>query len=278
MIVEQRQGVGHRVTGRIWDQACEHPLRDLGELDAYRFPNVAASERFTWLGPYVDRASAAGKYVVGFNPVLMFEKVRALMGFEELMLAPYTQPEGLEELLDRLADLTVDVIGRWRELGGVDGFMTWEDWGLQSGLQMKLATFRQYYKPRYARVVRAAHDCGMHFIWHNCGDVMQMIPDMIEIGVDVLQLDQSRLMGHERLAGAFGGKVCFWNTVDVQWSAEADVTIDDLKREVAEMTTVYNRFNGGFMARHYPDAKDINLADERQVAISEAFLEHGCTI
>lgn len=269
-------GVGWEVSGRLWDHAFDHPLRDLRKLDGYRFPDVAAPEKFDLLQPYVRQARKAGKYLVGFDPILMFERMRGLMGFEELMVAPYTQPEGLQALLDLLADLEIAVINQWARIGDVDAYMTWDDWGLQTSLQMNPLTFRQYYKPRYARIVEAAHQGGMHYIWHNCGYIMDMIEDMIEIGVDVLQLDQPRLMGYRELADRFGGRMCFWNTADIQWSATQDLPESEIKAEVAKMVKAFNRFDGGFMARQYADATDIEMPPERDVAIYEAFLDSGC--
>jgi hypothetical protein len=264
-------GVGQKVTGRGWDHAFDHPLADLSKVDDFRFPDTAAPDRFARLAPFVQQAQAAGKYVVGFDPIMAFERMRALVGFEGLMIAPYTQPEGLQRLTGRLTEQTIAVINQWADLGGVDAFMTWEDWGLQTSLQMKVETFREFYKPHYARIVAAVHERGMHYIWHNCGQILAMIPDMIELGVDVLQLDQPRLMGHERLAEAFGGRICFWNTVDIQWSVQAKVTEDDLRAEVKQMLEIYNRFHGGFMARHYPQPRDIGLSPERCLVIAEAF-------
>jgi hypothetical protein len=269
-------GVGWEVTGRHWDHAIEHPLADLRRLDAYRFPDLAAPERFEWLAPYLGRAQEAGKYVVGGDPVGMYELMRGLMGFEDLMLAPYTQPEGLGELLDRLTDLTIEVIDRFADLGGVDGFMTWQDFGLQTTLQLNVETFRALYKPRYARIIEAAHARGMHYIWHNCGQILDMLPDMIEIGVDVVQLDQPRLMGHAHLAEAFGGKICFWNTVDIQWATRPGVTEAELRAEVEEMMRAFDRFGGGLIARHYPQPHDIGLPPDFHRVSYEAFLEHGC--
>ncbi|MBW2062144.1 MAG: hypothetical protein JRI95_11370 [Deltaproteobacteria bacterium] len=271
-------GVGQKVTGREWDHAFDNPLQDLSKLNEYKFPDVAGSKRFDQLKPFVEQANQAGKYVVGFDPIMMYERMRALLGFEELMIAPYTQPDGLEALLDRLTGLTVAVIEQWARIGGVDGYMTWEDWGLQTSLQMKIETFRQYYKPRYTRIVKAAHQNGMHYIWHNCGQILDMIPDMVEIGVDVLQFDQPRLMDHNKLAHDFGGKICFWNTVDIQWSTAQNRTDDEIRTEVKEMVKIFNRFNGGFMARHYPQPRDIQLSRERCIVIYEAFLENGCKL
>jgi hypothetical protein len=271
-------GIGWEVTTRYWDHSFYHPLADLDVLDSYRFPDVAAPERFSWMAPHVRRAKDAGKYVVGYNPVAMYERMRHLIGFEEHMMAPYTQPEGLKALLARLTDLTIACMDRWVEIGPVDAFMTAEDWGLQTQLQMKVDTFREFYLAHYARIVEAAHERGMHYIWHNCGFIVDMIPDMIEIGVDAVQLDQPRLMGHRRLTDAFGGKICFWNTVDIQWSTSAKVTEDEVRAEVAEMTRAFSRFNGGFIARHYPQPWDIQLSEEMQTVIYEAFLENGCAL
>jgi uroporphyrinogen-III decarboxylase len=204
--------------------------------------------------------------------------MRALMGFEELMVAPYTQPEGLNALLDRLTDLTVAAIEQWASIGGVDGYMTWEDWGLQTSLQMKVETFREFYKPRYARIVETAHSHGMHYFWHNCGHILDMIPDMIEIGVDVVQLDQPRLMGHHALTQLFGGRICFWNTVDIQWSTRGGVTVDEVRAEVSDMVASFDRFDGGFIARQYPQPWDIDLSYEHNIAIYEAFMGNGCGV
>jgi hypothetical protein len=118
----------------------------------------------------------------------------------------------------------------------------------------------------------------MHYIWHNCGQIMDMIPDMIELGVDVVQMDQPRLVGHRRLADAFGGKICFWNPVDTQWCTLESVGDDDLRAEVAQMVAAFDRFDGGFMARHYPQGDDIRLSTERHELIYRAFLANGCAL
>jgi hypothetical protein len=275
-VYQDEWGVGWEVTGRAWDHAIDHPLRDLRKLREHRFPDVAAPQRFDWLAPYLERAQRAGKYVLGWDPVHMYERMRGLMGFEELMLAPYVQAEGLAELLDRLTDLSIAAMERFAALGGVDGFMTWQDFGLQTTLQIKPDTFREFYKPRFARLVEAAHARGMHFIWHNCGQIFEMLEDMIEIGVDVVQLDQPRLMGYRELTDAFGGRICFWNTLDIQWVTAGDVDEAGIRAEVAAMMAAFNRFDGGIMARHYPQPGDIDLSPELQRLTYEAFLANGC--
>jgi hypothetical protein len=264
-------GVRHEVAEGLFDRVVEHPLADLARLGDYRFPEVAAPERLERVAPYVQRARSAGKYVVAGDPVLLFERLRSLMGFEALLLAPSVQRAGFEQLLDRLADLSVASVRAHAQIGGVDAFMTWQDFGLQTQLAVSPACFRDFYAPRLARAVRAAHDAGMHFIWHCCGQILDLIPEMIAMGVDVVQLDQPRLLGHARLADAFGGRICFWNAVDTQWSTRDDVGESDWRAEVAAMTEPFRRLRGGFMARHYPQPQDIGLSQRFHEVTAAAF-------
>jgi len=271
-------GVGRRSSGTLWGHAEVHPLQDLSTLDSYQFPNVAARERFAAAAALAKAGNEAGKYVVGADPIMGIERLRLLVGFADLMLALYTQRPQLERLIDKLTEMTLDVVQAYADMGGVHGFMTWEDWGLQTTLQIRPEQWREVFKPRYARIVQATHAAGMHYVFHCCGQIMDIIPDLIEIGVDVLQLDQPRLMGVERLANEFGGKICFWNTVDIQWSPHPEVTLDEVRAEVRRMVEAFARFNGGFIARQYPQPRDIGMPREKHQAIYEAFMEHGCTV
>lgn len=225
--------------------------------------------------PYIDLAHDQGKYVLADDTIFLFERAKLLMGFEELMMAPYSQPQLFRDLLELLTDLIIRCIERYGEIGNVDGFMTWDDWGLQTSLQVSPDIFREYYKPCYTRITESVHRHGMDFFLHSCGMIMDIIPDIIEMGVDVLQLDQPQLMGHENLADRFASKICFWNTVDIQWSVDPKRTDEDIRQEVASMTRIYGR-EGGFIARQYPQPEDIGLTPERNMVIYEAFIENGC--
>ncbi len=174
--------------------------------------------------------------------------------------------------------MTIEVIEQWAKSGLVDAFMTWEDWGLQDQLQMNVKTFREFYKPRYQRIIAAAHGHGMHYIWHNCGYIVDMLDDMIEIGVDVVQIDQPKLMDYKTMTERFGGRMCFWNCADIQWGTQESTGDEEIVVDIEEMVNQYNRFDGGLMARHYPQPWDINLSSERQTLIYETFLKNGCSL
>jgi hypothetical protein len=269
-------GVVWKDTGYWWGTAVKHPLADLANLSDYKFPNPIPKGTFLLLPKVAKLARRKKKYIVAPNLITMYERMRSLMGFVNLMLAPYNQPDKLEKLLDILADMTINLITKYSTSGLFDAFMTWEDWGLQSRLQMRIDTFKQFYKPIYKRIIDTVHENGMHFIWHSCGDITELIPEMIDLGVDVVQIDQPRLLGHQKLIESLGGKMCMWNTVDIQWSNQAHITNKDIVAEIKSMIAIYDvkKYRGGFIFRNYPDPEDINISEKRQRFINSTFLQY----
>jgi hypothetical protein len=275
-LVFDKWGVGWRSSGRLWGHADVCPLADLSALDSYQFPEPIGSERLEAARAIARAGDEAGKYVVGADPINSFERLRSLMGFAEMMVAMYAERERFERLLDKLTEMTVGVVQAYAETRNVHSFMTWDDWGLQTGMQIRPAQWRELFKPRYARIVEECHRGGMHYILHSCGFIWDIIPDLIEIGVDVLQLDQPRLMGIDRLADEFGRKICFWNAVDIQWSPSEDADEEEIRAEVQHMAEAFGRFGGGFIARQYPQPRDIGMSPERHDLIYQAFMDSGC--
>ena len=76
--------------------------------------------------------------------------------------------------------------------------------------------WRQFFKERYREQFQLAHSLGMKVFFHSCGQVYDIIPDLIEIGTDLLNLNQPDLFGIEKLGQEFGGRVCFVCPVDHQ--------------------------------------------------------------
>jgi len=250
-----------------------HPLADLTLLDRHRLPEAAALVDVDDIAPFVRRAREAGKYVVAADPVLLYERLESLLGFASLLTAPRRAAGAFAALLDRLADLTIEVIGLVSRLPDVDAFMTWQDLASQTGPHVSLDTFRRVFKPSYARIAAAAHAKNLHFIWHICGAVADLIPELVDLGVDVVQLDQPRLVGHDLLATRFGGKVCFWNSMDTQWAVASPRSPADLHAEAAAMIRPFAHLPGGLMLRHYPFPEDIGLASEFHEVTARAFAE-----
>lgn len=268
-------GVTWEITEKDWDHAVGHPLKDLGNLKDYIFPDFHF-DKVDGLTRFMIRAGKKrSKYILGVNYINMFELLRSLMGFEGAMMAPYLEPELLRQLLYKLAELTCGAIDHYILCGGIDGFITYEDWGLQKGLQLSIEQFRDFYKPVYKKIIDHCHSKGVHFHWHSCGDIITLIPEMVDINVDVVQMDQPRLMGYENLIKASRGKLCFFNCIDNQWSAFPETSIEDIKEETERMIDVYTKMmpHGGLIMKHYLAPWDIGLSKEKEMAIADTFFK-----
>ena len=81
---------------------------------------------------------------------------------------------------------------------------------------MSQKIFDEFFAPRYQTIFDAIHACGWHVILHSCGRINAFVPTFIELGVDVLNMQQSRNYGLVEFGEQFRGKVCFLATVDIQ--------------------------------------------------------------
>lgn len=211
--------------GTRWGHACGgvgatplgHPITDLGKLDEYlalRMPDPLAEGRFsaaeTAIAPHRH-----SRYAIGMIHQALFERLHALRGMQNVFLDFYSHPVEVHRLLSALADYLLALTRRWGQLGA-DAVLYTDDWGSQTGLMISPGMWREYFKPHYQRVFAEAHRLGMEVIFHSCGSVKQIVPDLIEVGIDVLDPLQPGPMDLEEIAERFGGRIAFSGGIDVQ--------------------------------------------------------------
>ena len=116
------------------------------------------------------------------------------------------------------------------------------------------------------------HSDGAHVWMHLCGDISAILPDLVEIGLDVLNPVQPQAMNVHRLARDFGGKVCFNGGVDVQGTL-VHGTPEEVKREVCDLLTLFGKYNGGYIADTSHSIMPETPLDNI-IAMYEAFLQY----
>jgi hypothetical protein len=260
-------------TGENMGQVKVHPLGDGWHLmEDYPFPDFSKPVRYAHLADEVARFHAEGKYVRGPVPALM-TLPGDLRGLENWFLDHALHEQELCALLDRIIDARLRIIDAYGA-AGVDGVICWDDMGLHERPMVSPEMFRRIYYPRYKRTCDAIHERNMHFIHHCCGQVRPYVPMFLEAGCDVLQLDQPTLMGIDWLAENFGGKVCFWNPVDIQRTiGRGDLAA--IADEAHHQVWAFGRYGGGFMVKAYQSPSAIGMTVEESEAQYEAFLRHA---
>jgi uroporphyrinogen decarboxylase len=184
----------------------------------------------------------------GSEPFLTYGALRGLeLAFNDLLVRP-----GLVEYaLGKLFDLAYEMTRRVYEAlpGQVDVSYVAEDFGSQEGLLFAPRTIRQFFLPGMRRMINLAHGAGVRVMTHSDGAIRPIIPDLLALGVDILNPIQWRCAGMERagLARDFGGQVVFHGGVDNQQTL-AFGTPEDVEREVAENIAVLGAGGGDILA------------------------------
>ena len=145
---------------------------------------------------------------------------------------------------------------------------------LQDRLMIRPDIWREIWKPRYERIYKAAHEAGMLTLLHSCGYIMDILEDLIEIGLDVIQIDQQENMGLRTLGEKFGGRITFFAPVDIQ-KTMAYGSKDDIQRYVRDMFRYLWRPEGGFIPQWYADPVGAGHTQEAIDTMCQEFIKVG---
>jgi len=245
----------------------EVPLRDWSDLNDLVVPDVNDPHRWEHLTG--AREEFAGKFIIG-KGISIYERVHFIRGLADTWADVFCAPEKLCELINILAEMNLKAIQRYASLG-VDGYFFTDDWGLQDRLMISPEKWREIWKPCYRQIYTAAHDAGLFTFLHSCGYIIDILDDLIETGLDVIQMDQQENMGLELLSERFAGRITFFCPVDIQ-NTMVYGSLDDMRAYCRRMVALLGRAQGGFIAMWYSDPAGAGHAEEAIDAMCEEFL------
>jgi len=180
----------------------EWPIPDLERYAEYRWP-----QDFTAGPPHGRQYSG---HMAGFDErwyargawITYYEQLQQLRGMENFMMDLASQPPELERLMDDMLAFNLRWIDQWTQME-YDGLHFADDWGGQHSLLIRPATWRRLFKPRYAEMFRKVKQAGMHIWFHSDGYINEILPDLVEIGVDVVNSQVAVVVKkHARQGGA----------------------------------------------------------------------------
>ena len=249
-----------------------HPLEDWSRMKDYSPPDPDDDYYYERVTEELDKAG--DRYVVLTCHFNLIERLHMLHGFQHTLIDIYRKPDKIEAVLDLILDFKTSMIRnvRGRFGGRVHGIFFTDDWGTQQGTLIDLQTFRRFFKPRYEKLVRAVHNANLHFILHTCGKVTRFIPEFIDLQIDVLNLQQPRILPIEEVGDRFAGKVCFLTTVDIQ-STLPSGTYQEIRKEVEDLIRYWATPNGGLIVFNYGDGTAIGVSQDRTQIMFQAFMK-----
>jgi uroporphyrinogen decarboxylase len=219
-------GIRFRLMGTYWE-ICGYPLADatLDDLAAYELPKL--EEMPTHL---LDEWEARARYlwsettyvVVGEHPVFgVLELACWLCGYDTVMLKMHLEPEFISVLFDKILAFQKEISAPYYDRLGRYLHLTTsgDDFGTQSGMFMSLDCWREYVKPRMKdRMLFTRTRTDAAWLHHSCGAVSDLIPDLIDTGVDILNPVQTAACGMDPvlLKEQYGNKIVFHGGLDTQ--------------------------------------------------------------
>ncbi len=156
--------------------------------------------------------AVCGSYLMG-----IYEHAKDWLGDVPTMTGPYDDPSSFGDLLDRITEWKMATYGA-HVRAGVDLVWIGDDLGTQRSLVMSPAMYREWYRPRHRRLIAHLHALRpeVKVAFHCCGHVTPLIPDLIEIGVDILEAVQAETMDIAYLKREFGRDLTFWGGIGAQ--------------------------------------------------------------
>lgn len=143
-----------------------------------------------------------------------FEQLQYMRGTENLYMDLMLKPEKMIEFFARLHKFYCEMLEIWAKTD-VDSLNFMDDWGTQRSLLINPELWREFFKPMYKDYCDIAHRNGKKIFMHSDGNILEIYPDLIEIGVDAVN-SQIFCMGIDNLE-QFAGKITFWGEIDRQY-------------------------------------------------------------
>ncbi|MFN8254380.1 MAG: uroporphyrinogen decarboxylase family protein [Bacteroidales bacterium] len=250
-IITNEYGMVFKNSG-LYNEFYQFPLKDAefaADIENYNWFDPELNSRFTLAKSTVKEYSNTYAIVADLETTI-YETAWYMTGLEKLLLDLLMEPEYLNPLLDKIMNINL-VTGKKLIEAGADILWAGDDFGSQSGMIMDTETWRSHFKPRIKFLFEEFKKVNpnIKIAWHTCGSVLPIIPDFIEIGLDILNPLQPLATGMnpEFLVSEYGRDLVFFGGIDIQELLPKG-PVSRIKDEVNRRIEIFGRYNGYIIA------------------------------
>lgn len=201
-------------------QRMLHPMKkftSVDEIEKYPFPDFNEPYRWENVGQSVEDMKNKDLVSVAFMQMTIFEISWYLRGMDLFIMDIVANTDFAEALMDKITTIRVGMAKRYA-LCGADILMLGDDVSTQKAMMISPDLWRKLIKPRLANVIAVAKETKPDILifYHGDGNLEAIIPDLIEIGIDILNPVQPECMNPIKLKKCYGDKLSFWGTIGTQ--------------------------------------------------------------
>lgn len=240
-------GVGRKRGSVAHFTEMQHPMKDfqtLTEFEAYPYPHPVADYDWAALSQKVRDIQARDLIAVANMQITIFEIAWYLRGMETFLMDLILNPDFATYHLDRITEIRCES-AKCYAAAGCDVLSLGDDVSTQLAMMMKVTTWREFLKPRLQRVIQAAKSVkpDLLIFYHGDGNLQAIIPELIEIGVEILNPIQPECMNPIRIKQQYGHQLSFWGTIGTQTTMPFG-TPEDVRQECRAMIREVGRGGG----------------------------------
>ena len=233
----------------VWDRTggsdignITHYLLEKTDLSNFVLPAVNGDE----IKRRTEKVLHNGRdsFKLGKIGTLLFERAWSLRGMEQLFLDFYEEEDFVHELLARITDYNIAIINEALQYP-VDGFYFGDDYGQQTGMLMGPSLWGKFIKPCLERTFAPIKAKGKPVFLHSCGNILPILDDLVEIGLDCYQTVQPEIYDLSELKKSFGGRLTFYGAISTQQFLPF-AKPEEVKTRVAETIAILGS-GGGYI-------------------------------
>jgi uroporphyrinogen decarboxylase len=246
----------------------EHRIKSVDEIVDFAVPDPFAPGLLDAAKRAIEKIDRSQTVVVCNNHIGLHERSYILLGMEEYLVEFALNEKLIVQLLDKIKWFKLNFAKRMLDELDIDGIWFGDDWGTQNNLFISPEKWREFFKPKYKELYDLVHDRGKLVFQHSCGKIESIIPDLVEIGLDVWNPCQP-INDLEGLKKAYGKKLAFMGSVD-------SVVLDTKGRKEIEeeirLRISQLKEGGGFVL--YP-SHHVAFPEENVKAFTEFSVKYG---
>jgi uroporphyrinogen decarboxylase len=263
--------------GLEYGQPLSHPLAGAETVEQVLDHSWPDSKWFTSRRCRAQCEAWAEYSIIGGPWVVVWSDATELMGMEEYLMKMITHPEVIHALNNRVADFYWELCLEFFDTCGdlIDIFFFGDDFGTQEALFVSPVMWREFFKPILKRFSDLGHDYGMKTMFHSCGSVWAIIPDLIDIGMNAVNPVQPRPKGMDiaRLKREYGAYITFHGTIDHQKLLPFG-TPEEVRTEVRRVIDIMAP-GGGYCLAPSHDLMLAEFPPENVIAMYDEGFEYG---
>jgi len=261
----------------------DYPIKEftLKALEQYTWPSPDAREYILQLRQQAKYLYENTDYAIVGSAVIgggIFEQPARTVGMENFLMALVSEPQFADRLMETITDIYIESCNNYLDEVGqyIQVFTYWDDVNTQTGWMINPELYRKIIKPKQRRLVDAIKKkTNAKLFFHACGATFDLVPDLIDLGFDILNPVQvsARGMDTKLLKQTYGKDITFWGGgVDTQYILPYGTTedvIEEVKRRIDDLAP-----GGGFVFSAVHNIQPL-VPPENIVALFDTALEYG---